>query len=362
MRKNAFTLVELLAVIVILAIIALIATPIVVNIINDSKENSLKRSIDLYMNSVKTSITKESMNSNFPKGEITCTILNEKSEGTEYDKDDLICIEDDNENISSYVKIDIKGETPINGIIKLNNGKIIEEGTWLEISNSIFYKYESNTIKRLTEDEINNLTSRLPKEYQEVEYIESTGTQYINTKIVPKSTLNGTFDLMCMKKGYPFGSTNGQNIDYWGMNFYQTNNSKNFELYFGTGIYPRVNSWQTETRYIISIIDKKFYCDDKLLYDFNQTNNKFDFNTNKPIYLFGLNYAGGAYRNIRFYKATFFDNVETIKDFIPCYTKTTVIDVDGVERPKGTVGMYDLVEGKFYTNQGTGEFIKGPDV
>ena len=35
-KKGGFTLIELLAVIVILAIIALIATPIVLNIINDT--------------------------------------------------------------------------------------------------------------------------------------------------------------------------------------------------------------------------------------------------------------------------------------------------------------------------------------
>jgi len=40
MRNKGFTLIELLAVIVILAIIALIATPIVLGIIDDSKENS----------------------------------------------------------------------------------------------------------------------------------------------------------------------------------------------------------------------------------------------------------------------------------------------------------------------------------
>ena len=37
-KKNAFTLIELLAVIVVLAIIALIATPAVLNIIEDSKK------------------------------------------------------------------------------------------------------------------------------------------------------------------------------------------------------------------------------------------------------------------------------------------------------------------------------------
>ena len=48
MKRNAFTLIELLAVIVILAIIALIATPIVVNIINDAKKSSHEESIKMY--------------------------------------------------------------------------------------------------------------------------------------------------------------------------------------------------------------------------------------------------------------------------------------------------------------------------
>ena len=47
-KKKGFTLVELLAVIVILAIISLIAVPIVLDIINNSKENSKKESIELY--------------------------------------------------------------------------------------------------------------------------------------------------------------------------------------------------------------------------------------------------------------------------------------------------------------------------
>ena len=56
MKKNAFTLIELLAVIVILAIIALIATPIILGIINDSKEKSNERSIEMYASAVKTSV------------------------------------------------------------------------------------------------------------------------------------------------------------------------------------------------------------------------------------------------------------------------------------------------------------------
>ena len=56
MRKNGFTLIELLAVIVILAIIALIATPIILGIINDAREESNERSLELYASAVRNAI------------------------------------------------------------------------------------------------------------------------------------------------------------------------------------------------------------------------------------------------------------------------------------------------------------------
>ncbi|MDD3392807.1 MAG: prepilin-type N-terminal cleavage/methylation domain-containing protein, partial [Bacilli bacterium] len=50
MKSNkGFTLVELLAVIVILAIIALIATPLIMNIINEAKEGAAKDSAYAYI-------------------------------------------------------------------------------------------------------------------------------------------------------------------------------------------------------------------------------------------------------------------------------------------------------------------------
>ena len=54
-NKKGFTLIELLAVIVILAIIALIATPIVLGIINDSKESSSRVSATYIITAVEQS-------------------------------------------------------------------------------------------------------------------------------------------------------------------------------------------------------------------------------------------------------------------------------------------------------------------
>lgn len=52
MKNKGFTLIELLAVIVILAVIALIATPIILGIISDSKQQADLRTIEGYAKAV----------------------------------------------------------------------------------------------------------------------------------------------------------------------------------------------------------------------------------------------------------------------------------------------------------------------
>lgn len=56
-RSNkGFTLIELLAVIVILAVIALIATPLIMNVINEARKNSSKDAAYGYIDAVEKSI------------------------------------------------------------------------------------------------------------------------------------------------------------------------------------------------------------------------------------------------------------------------------------------------------------------
>ena len=55
-KNKGFTLVELLAVIVILALIALIATPIILNVINDAKKQAAKDSFYGYMDAIEKAI------------------------------------------------------------------------------------------------------------------------------------------------------------------------------------------------------------------------------------------------------------------------------------------------------------------
>ena len=118
--RRGFTLIELLAVIVVLAIIALIAVPIVINIIGDVKEESLKRSVKLYLDTVEKNIA------------------NQQTKNIDYHPDE--CVIQNNGNIvcslneevlkingeNTELEISMSGEKPIGGSIKLENGKIVD--------------------------------------------------------------------------------------------------------------------------------------------------------------------------------------------------------------------------------------------
>jgi len=83
-NKNAFTLIELLAIIVILAIIAVITVPIILNIIENSRRGAAKDSAYGYKDSInKWYVSKLSEDSNFniADGEYKVGELGEKVEG-----------------------------------------------------------------------------------------------------------------------------------------------------------------------------------------------------------------------------------------------------------------------------------------
>ena len=98
-KNKGFTLVELLAVIVILALIALIATPIILNVINDAKKQAAKDSAYGYMDAVEKYIVSSE--------------LEDKSI-----KDGTYSVEELNKKIS------VKGSTPDNGNIEIKNSSV----------------------------------------------------------------------------------------------------------------------------------------------------------------------------------------------------------------------------------------------
>lgn len=61
MNKKGFTLIELLAVIVILAVIALISTPLIMNVIANSRKNADRESARSYIKTIETKLTESMM-------------------------------------------------------------------------------------------------------------------------------------------------------------------------------------------------------------------------------------------------------------------------------------------------------------
>ena len=98
-KNKGFTLVELLAVIVILALIALIATPIILNVINDAKKQAAKDSAYGYMDAVEKYI-------------VSSELEDESIQDGTYRVEDL------------NKKISVKGSTPDNGNIEIKEGAV----------------------------------------------------------------------------------------------------------------------------------------------------------------------------------------------------------------------------------------------
>ena len=114
--RRGFTLIELLAVIVILAIIALIATPIVLNIINDTKESAILRSADFYIDAVEYLLAKRVLDGK----SINDGTYNIMESGN-------ICIGtlEDNTCNGEILEVEVDGERPNGDKITIKDGQIV---------------------------------------------------------------------------------------------------------------------------------------------------------------------------------------------------------------------------------------------
>ena len=231
------------------------------------------------------------------------------------------------------------------------------------IETSKYWNYKGYKIKENGEV-IKNL---LPAEYQQVEYIENTDQQYIDTLFMANNNTSIWCDCIItdkLKSGYYqglFGAATG------------TNEMNRLAVHLGAadkkvcGIYYDYKkgygffNGDITQRHIYKLEKNIYKTDDNILYTCTETN----FNCTESITIFKENnITSPGKRNclMKLYSFIIYDNNNLVNYFVPCYSTTTVTDVDGIERPKDTIGLYDTVEGKFYVNQGTGTFLKGADV
>ena len=194
----------------------------------------------------------------------------------------------------------------------------------------------------------------LPSAYQEVEYIEATGTQYIVTDV----SMSGRLTLY--SDGFMRAGTSGVLLNGYsnnkikqGMKFITSNNSYN--SYWISGI----NVTNSNLTSIGIDLTKRFqFTQDRtgvtLVQNGLVATSTYNGKTNKVSRPYEI-FLDGSGSNIPkygvLYRAKILNGSVLLKDFVPCYRKS-----DNV------IGLFDLTNGTFYTNSGTGTFVKGDDI
>ena len=188
-------------------------------------------------------------------------------------------------------------------------------------------------------------STAIPSGLVELEYIESTGTQYIETGIKASKTLKVEADIdVSPASGQVMilgDYTSGSYFSWWRQNTtiyaYYGSNNKTFAELTGKRKYISNNTnniWSIDTSQI------------------TVTPNSSDFSKNgNNLYLFSVN-NGGNYNkaSMKLYSCKIYDNGTLVRDFIPIKTTTNAY------------GLWDKVTKAFYPNAGTGAFTGGPAI
>ena len=188
----------------------------------------------------------------------------------------------------------------------------------------------------------------LPSGYKRLEYIQSSGTQYIDTGFKPNQNTRVVMDVTPVdvnlgKTWCAFGVR--QNGIYFGLYKASTRNmnltwfyGSNYSNYFTVDYEKRHNLEVNKNAASVDGISKSYAA---------QT-----FQFTIPLFLLCDNAAGSptSAGAALLYSCKIYDNGTLIRDFIPC------------KNASGVVGMWDDVNSVFYQNAGSGTFTAGPEI
>ena len=193
----------------------------------------------------------------------------------------------------------------------------------------------------------------VPDGYTQLEYIESSGTQYIDTEFKPNGTTKIVCDFQMVNQGTEqqgvFGSRPGE--------------SRRFSLFTGHGTSSLQVDYNTSESLAISGNSisglnlnnrNTIEVSNSLIINGNtiKTVSAVSFTSTYNLFLFANNNVGTAQLlgTLKLYSCQIYDNGLLVRDFIPC------------KKANGTVGMLDNVNSVFYGNAGTGVFTAGAEV
>lgn len=186
------------------------------------------------------------------------------------------------------------------------------------------------------------------RDYALLEYIESTGTQYINTNYTPNTDtrvlLEGSFAKHADDDDYTavFGAySNGEPAFGFG---YRNQNVYSYLNTIGLGSQVVICDGAKHT---IDFSPAKLSIDEQVCWELpNMANPSWS------LFLFAANNNGAVWEHsaMRLYSCKIYEGDTLVRDFVPG------------KNASGAVGLYDMVEGKFYGNSGSGAFIAGTEV
>ena len=188
--------------------------------------------------------------------------------------------------------------------------------------------------------------SGLPWGYTLLDYIESTGTQYIDTGVNLTSDHNIEIKFNGKnQEAFIFGGRTSSLLKSYGL---YLNNVANVQPNFSFAQAPQAVANYNWLDTILKYQDKSLYWNGSSVVTYTET-----FSCDYPSYLFAMNNAGTAHEKKftgKIYYTKIWNNGALVRDFIPAKDSNNV------------VGMYDFVSGQFFTNQGTGTFTAGSTV
>jgi len=212
-----------------------------------------------------------------------------------------------------------------------------EIGLYETVSNVFYYNEGTGSFKKGT-----NVTKQeedFNKIYTQIEYIESTGTQFIDTGVKANALTSFAIE-------YALSSLNDNENYILGNDMVKVYPSSSSLKVSCAGEEKLVDCLAKDKKLVLSIAQGQIYYQidngeltpsESFTTPFISTNN---------LYLFAINDTAISYANsTKIFACKIYQDTELIRDFIPVIKNRT-----------NEVGLYDLVEEKFYPNLGTGTF------
>lgn len=194
---------------------------------------------------------------------------------------------------------------------------------------------------------------RLPYD-AEVEYLESTGTQYINTVIKPgpNTRVEAVFAMTTFTANCGlFGARGAAAADSKSYNLFIINNSGARVRWdwSGNGDYQTSQAeTSTAATYVLGAAGGNITRDGTIVKAVSSSKTAIDY----PLYVFNMNNVGSPFAtgaSARFWSVKIYEGQTLVFDAIPVR--------------KGTVGyLYDRVTRRLFGNAGTGAFTYGNDL